>query len=107
MYSGAGIQDLWGANHANDSRVPDLAFSTVPGTIFTTKTTKIAEHGGFNGEDRHVGLLVAAPGVTSGKHTKPVTSMHVAATVLELLGLDWKELDAYAIEGKGPLPGLF
>jgi hypothetical protein len=63
LFSGASLQELWWADPASDARVPDIAFSTIPGTVFTSKDTKIAEHGGFDTEERHVALMVSLAGV--------------------------------------------
>lgn len=37
------------------------------GVVYTGKTKKIAEHGDADPEDRHVALLVYAPGVERGR----------------------------------------
>ena len=47
---------------AGDRRAPDFVIESVPGVIYTKPTaTKLAEHGGFSADDRHVALLVAGP----------------------------------------------
>jgi arylsulfatase A-like enzyme len=76
------------------------------GTIYTTGS-KIAEHGGDNAGDRDVPLVVYAPGhVSSGQFDRWVETTQVAPTILRLLGLDPRELDAVRIEGTRVLPGL-
>ncbi|HEX3498867.1 MAG TPA: alkaline phosphatase family protein [Stellaceae bacterium] len=91
---------------ARDNRVPDLIVESAPGVIYTKPTaTKIAEHGGFAKEDRHVALLVALPGGRATTVTEKVETRAVAPTILRILGLDLKRLDATAT-GVRPLPQL-
>jgi hypothetical protein len=104
MYSGSKIEELWWADPTIDSRVP--AIKVTPGTIFTTKTTKIAEHGGFANEERHVALVVAGAGVPVRHIIDPVATTQVAPTILSILGLDAAQLDAVQMEGTAVLPGF-
>jgi len=61
---------------------------------------KIAEHGGDHTEDRNVPILVVLPGAPLGTAvTKPVETTQIAPTILELLGLNPKELIAVRVEG--------
>ena len=76
------------------------------GTIYTTGS-KIAEHGGDNPGDRDVLLVVYAPGtVRPGQSGKRVETSQVAPTVLKLLGLNPKSLQAVQREGTQVLPGI-
>ena len=76
------------------------------GTIYTTGT-KIAEHGGDNPGDRDVPLVVYAPGtVKAGQSSNGVETTQVAPTILQLLGLNPRDLRAVRVEGTQVLPGL-
>jgi hypothetical protein len=91
---------------AKDSRVPDIIIETETGTIYTKPTaTKVAEHGGFNADDRHVALVVVVPGGRAQTVSSAVETRSLAPTVLRLLGLDARRLDA-ADTGLKTLPGL-
>lgn len=94
-----------------DPRTPDLIIQPVPGTIYSTSTAKVAEHGGFSLDDIHVMLLVVngaqiarghAPRVTVDA---PVRTYQVAPTILAALGLDPHQLDSVRIEHVRVLPG--
>jgi len=54
---------------AVDERVPDIIVKVKTGVIFTGGS-KIAEHGGLNEDDIHVGLLVSGPGISSAEVVK-------------------------------------
>ena len=76
------------------------------GTIYTTGS-KIAEHGGDNPGDRHVLLVVYAPGtVEAHQSSDQVETSQVAPTILKLLGLNPNSLQAVQEEGTQVLPGL-
>jgi len=76
------------------------------GTVYTGGT-KIAEHGGDNPGDRDVPLLVYAPGTVSPRQSSAwVETTQVAPTILSLLGLDPRALQAVQIEGTQVLPGI-
>ncbi|HWK43842.1 MAG TPA: alkaline phosphatase family protein [Stellaceae bacterium] len=93
---------------ARDPRTPDIVIEVEPGVIYTKPTaTKVAEHGGFSTDDRHVPIIVLLPG---GKHAvvaTPVETRSVAPTILTTLGLDPKKLDAVRLSDVKALPGLF
>ena len=67
-------------------------------------TGEIAEHGGADGEDRHVPLVVFGAGVTANELWSPVETTQIASTILHLLGLD-PQLQAVQAEHTGLLPG--
>lgn len=97
----------WFNDAATDSRAPDIYVQPVDGVIYTNpKATKIAEHGGGSKDDRHVALVVAGPGVKAARHDGEVSTMQVAPTILEALGLDPAALGAVKNEGTKALPGL-
>jgi hypothetical protein len=91
---------------ASDVRVPDLIGIAAPGTVYTGKKSKIAEHGGDTPADRHVPIVVSGPG-TAGGHVVggPVETTQIAPTILRLLGLDPGELAAVRAQHTPALPG--
>jgi hypothetical protein len=90
----------------SDPHHPDVFAIAQVGTIYTTGS-KIAEHGGDNPGDRDVPLVVYAPGhVSPGRFHQWVETTQVAPTILELLGLDPRQLQAVREEGTQVLPGI-
>jgi hypothetical protein len=90
----------------SDPHHPDVFGISQVGTIYTGGS-KIAEHGGANPGDRDVPLVVYAPGtVEPGTSDNGVETTQVAPTILKLLGLDPKSLQAVQEEGTQVLPGL-
>jgi arylsulfatase A-like enzyme len=90
----------------SDSRTPDIIVQPVAGTIYTTSTKKVAEHGGFAADDTNVGLIVSNPGLHPRVVKTPVVTSQVAPTILEALGFDPESLKAVRTEGTPALPGL-
>ncbi len=88
----------------SDARVPDMVGVVQHGVVYTSHTTKIAEHGGQDPQDRHVPLLVWGRGVDPGRITIPVETTEIAPTILHLLGLDPDSLQAVAVQGTPVLP---
>jgi hypothetical protein len=88
-----------------DSRTPDFFVVSNKGVVYTGGS-KLAEHGGVADDDRHVAMLVSAPGLTGGTFTGSVLTTQIAPTILRTLGISPDELQAVQIEGTGPLPGL-
>jgi Type I phosphodiesterase / nucleotide pyrophosphatase len=103
IYTGAAAARL-GKASAADPRHPDLIGVVRHGVVYTGKTGKIAEHGGDDAQDRHVPLIVFAPGMHPGTVGAPVRTTQIAPTILRLLGLDPRELQAVRIEGTKVLP---
>jgi hypothetical protein len=99
VYAGAAAAQLFGVDES-DPRVPDVIGISQYGVVYTAHMHKIAEHGGDHPEDRNVPILVVLPGVPLGTAvTKPVETTQIAPTILELLGLNPKELIAVRVEG--------
>lgn len=69
-------------------------------------TKKIAEHGGVASDDRAVPLVVSGPDVEARAIAAPVATTQIAPTILRLLGLDPRALQAVCQEGTRVLPGL-
>ncbi|ACB95226.1 alkaline phosphatase family protein [Beijerinckia indica] len=90
---------------ATDSRTPDFLVVSNKGVIYTGGS-KLAEHGGLADDDRHVALLVSAPGLRGSVDPHPVFTTQIAPTILQLLGIPADELQAVQIENTRALPGL-
>ncbi len=98
---GAPLQALYGHNE----RTPDIIVQPKPGTMFSTSTKKVAEHGGGAADDTHVALVVAGGGAApGGTVAAPVETTQIAPSILTFLGLNPGALEAVAIEGTKPLP---
>jgi arylsulfatase A-like enzyme len=93
------------ADPATDSRTPDFMVGVNPGIVYTGGS-KIAEHGGFNFDDRSVALLVSNPHLAPRSIAAAVQTTQVAPTILRALGCDLSELQAVTIEGTQELPAL-
>ena len=105
IYAGTAAADFFGVP-SSDPRHPDV-FGRVQVGVVYTGGSKIAEHGGDNPGDRDVPLVVYAPGAVprSGVHAW-VETTQVAPTILRLLGLDPRALQAVQIEGTRVLPSI-
>ena len=104
IYAGKAAARFFGVPAA-DPRHPDV-FGRVQVGVVYTGGTKIAEHGGDNPGDRDVPILVYAPGVRSGVSDRWVETTSVAPTILRLLGLDPRDLEAVREERTPVLPGI-
>jgi len=105
IYAGEAAADFFGVPFAEPDH-PDV-FGRVQVGVIYTGGPKLAEHGGDNPADRHVPILVYAPGtVEPGSSNDRVGTTQVAPTILQLLGLDPRALKAVKIEGTRVLPGL-
>src|SRR5215468_2349088 len=82
---------------ATDPRTPDFIVVVQHGVIYTGGS-KLAEHGGVADDDRHVALLVSAPGLHGKKVDDRVETRQIAPTILDLLGVSPSELQAVRIE---------
>ncbi len=105
FYSGAELTALFG-NPRTDPRVPDFILEPPLGVIYSNHAGKIAEHGGFHEDDRHVALLVATPHRAPRIVRRTVQTAQIAPTILALLGLQPRLLQAVRQEHTGVLPGL-
>lgn len=103
VYAGAESAGYFGVSTA-DPRHPDVVGVGQHGVVYTGGTKKIAEHGGADPQDRIVPLVVTPVSVTratgSGQTVStPVETTQIAPTILALLGLDPRSLDAVRVEG--------
>jgi hypothetical protein len=106
VYAGAASAALYGVP-VSDPRHPDITGIVQYGVVYTGGKSKIAEHGGDNPQDRDVPILVVVPGLKNGRVIgAPVGTIQIAPTILSLLGLNPKELQAVRIEGTKVLPSL-
>ncbi|GAB3146872.1 alkaline phosphatase family protein [Amycolatopsis stemonae] len=103
VYAGADAARYFGVRPGDD-RVPDLFGVAQYGVVYTGGTKKIAEHGGAARDDRAVPLVVS--GGEGRTIAAPVATTQIAPTILRLLGLDPRALQAVQEEGTRVLPGL-
>jgi hypothetical protein len=107
VYAGREAARLIGVPYL-DPRVPDVIGIAEHGVVYTGGKAKIAEHGGDDLQDRNVPVLVSLPGERAGHvFAGPVETTQIAPTILALLGLNPKALDAVRIEHTQVLPGVF
>jgi hypothetical protein len=106
-YSSSGLREVFAGAAAaryfhvdrSDDRVPDVFGIAQFGTVYTGGQGKIAEHGGANPEDRDVPLVVSGgPVGRNGVIDRPVETTQIAPTILKLLGLDPRSLEAVRME---------
>ena len=88
------------------NRRPDVIVNSTLGVIYSSHPQKLVEHGGFHETDRHVALLVSNPALPVGLIRAPVSNTQVAPTILKLLGLDPRALQAVQQEHTPVLPGM-
>jgi Type I phosphodiesterase / nucleotide pyrophosphatase len=106
VYAGAASAAFFGVP-AGDPRHPDVLGIAQHGVVYTGGKGKIAEHGGDDPQDRNVPLLVVSPSLRhDGTSKVPIETTQIAPTILKLLGLNPRELQAVRIEHTQALPGL-
>jgi Type I phosphodiesterase / nucleotide pyrophosphatase len=93
-------------SQGGDPRTPDIIVLPNVGVVYTGSTKKQAEHGGFAVDDTNVMLLVSNPHLRPRSVTSFVETTQVAPTILKVLGLNPRSLDAVRTEGTPVLPGL-
>jgi hypothetical protein len=96
--------DVGGWDLGQDPRAPDIIVTPNIGVTYSGSTTMIADHGGFSHDDTNVLMLVAHPRFRAQTVSDATTTMQVAPTILEALGLDPRALDAVRAEGTAVLP---
>ncbi|EST36100.1 alkaline phosphatase family protein [Streptomyces roseochromogenus] len=113
LFTASGLNALYaGADAARyfhvkpgDSRVPDLFGITQYGVVYTGGKKKIAEHGGAHADDLDVPLVVSGAVIPHDvRVAAPVETTQIAPTILRLLGLDPRALDAVRAEHTPALP---
>jgi hypothetical protein len=103
VYAGPDAATYFGTK-PGDTRVPDLYAIAQHGVVFTGKKGKIAEHGGADPQDRNVPLVVSGPHRERRVVNTAVETTQIAPTILQLLALDPKALQAVQIEETARLP---
>jgi hypothetical protein len=90
---------------AGDARVPDVFGLAQYGVVYTGGTKKIAEHGGVHSDDLDVPLVVSGASVAGGvRDSASVQTKQIAPTILSLLGLNPRSLQAVREEHTTVLP---
>ncbi|MFI1508041.1 alkaline phosphatase family protein [Streptomyces sp. NPDC020597] len=90
---------------AGDTRVPDIFGLAQYGVVYTGGTKKIAEHGGAHADDLDVPLVVSGASVPDGvRDSASVQTKQIAPTILSLLGLNPRSLQAVREEHTRVLP---
>ncbi len=89
-----------------DPRTPDIIVTPNIGVTYSSSTKKVSEHGGFAHDDTNVVLLVANPSIAKGTVHAAVETSQVAPTILSVLGLDPRRLQAVREEGTPALPAI-
>jgi hypothetical protein len=95
-----------GLNPGEDPRSPDIVVTPNDGITYSPSTTMIGDHGGFAHDDTNVVMLVVNPNLTAETVYTGVTTMQVAPTVVDVLGLKPGLLDAVRAEGTEVLPAV-
>jgi arylsulfatase A-like enzyme len=90
-----------------DPRTPDIVVIPNYGVVYTGNLKKQSEHGGFAWDDTNVMLLVSNPHIEARTIHGFAETAQVAPTILKILGLDPKALDAVRLEGTPVLQDLF
>jgi hypothetical protein len=99
VYAGEEASEFFGTSFT-DSRVPDIYGVVQHGVVYTSKKSKIAEHGGADADDRSVPLVVSGGPIDHhAVEGGTVETTQIAPTILSLLGLDPDALEAVEIEG--------
>ncbi|MDE3210379.1 MAG: alkaline phosphatase family protein [Pseudomonadota bacterium] len=108
VLQGRALSRLFGASDT-DERMPDLVVLAEPGVIYgKAGDAKLAEHGGFDDDDTHVGLLVSNPGLAAHARrvSARVSTTQLAPSILELLKLPPQRLQAVQAQHTRALPGI-
>jgi len=90
----------------SDPRTPDIFVAPNVGVIYTGGTGKVAEHGGFAEDDRHVMLLVSNSKYKPSAFLDQVEVRQIAPTIVKALGLNPNLLKSVQLEHTETLPGL-
>lgn len=107
IISGQALIDQGFGNPLQSSRVPHFIVRPTLGTIYTTSTKKIAEHGGLSSDDRVVACFASNPKLNKTVVTDMVETKQVAPTILKALGLDPNSLQGVVAEQTEPFSQVF
>lgn len=89
-----------------DPAVPDIIVAPEKGIIYTTSTSKIAEHGGLSDDDRKVACIASATNIEKTVFDHQVHTQQFAPTILQALGLDPSKLQGAVAEGTRIMDGF-
>ncbi|MDX6345416.1 MAG: hypothetical protein QOF84_206 [Streptomyces sp.] len=104
VYAGKAAADYFGVK-AGDARVPDVFGLAQYGVVYTGGTKKVAEHGGAHSDDLNVPLVVSGASAAHGvRDSSTVQTKQIAPTILKLLGLNPRSLQAVRDEHTQVLP---
>ncbi|MFE2428830.1 alkaline phosphatase family protein [Streptomyces sp. NPDC059373] len=104
VYAGKAAADYFGVK-AGDARVPDVFGLAQYGVVYTGGTKKVAEHGGAHSDDLNVPLVVSGASAPHGvRDSSAVQTKQIAPTILKLLGLNPRSLQAVRDEHTQVLP---
>lgn len=95
-----------GLNPGEDPRSPDIVVTPNVGITYSGSATMIGDHGGFAHDDTNVIMLVSNPSFSARTVYSGVTTMQVAPTIVQALGLSPTLLDAVKAEGTPALPDV-
>jgi hypothetical protein len=105
VYAGAASAAYFGVPNS-DPRHP-VIFGIVQHGVIYADAPDIAQHGGADFQDLSIPILVDLPGLRHGAtNSAQVKIIQIAPTILALLGLNPRELQAVQIEHTQVLPGL-
>lgn len=97
--------DLGFGDPNKDPAVPDIIVQPIPGTIYTTSTSKVAEHGGNSVDDRNVACFLSSPRLGKRVIGAYVETKQIAPVVLKALGIGPEKLMGVVVEGTKALDG--
>lgn len=96
--------NIGGTGKGQDPRTPDIIVTPNVGVTYSGSTTMIGDHGGFAHDDTNVIMLVSNPHMSAQTVSAAVTTMQIAPTIVEALGLNPNALGAVRAEGTPVLP---
>jgi hypothetical protein len=110
IYAGKDACAFCGVSYP-DGCAPDIVGISAYGVVYTGGVKKIAEHGGFNTEDRNAPIVVNESCLPKGNagvtFAGNVMTTQVRPTILSLLGLDPYRLAAVQTEKTAMLPIMY
>lgn len=106
IISGDRLTYLGYGDPKTDPAVPDIIIRPELGIIYTTSTSKIAEHGGLSDNDRNVACFVSATNLQKKVYDHRVSTAQVAPTILQALGFDPRALKGVVAEDTKVLTGF-
>ena len=106
IISGDRLTYLGYGDPKTDPAVPDIIVRPELGIIYTTSTSKIAEHGGLSDDDRKVACFASATNLVKTVYDHQVHTQQFAPTILKALGLDPRSLQGAVAEDTKIIDGF-